>query len=47
MEKIVDGYLDENSKKTSQPKNINLQLKEHQLTMLKQIEDIENETETK
>ena len=45
MEKVIEGYLDKNSKKTNQPVNISLQLKDHQLTMLKQIEDIENETE--
>ena len=43
IENIIEGYLDENSKKTKQPENIKLNLKEHQLTLLKRIEEIENQ----
>ena len=43
IENIIEGYLHENSKKTKQPENIKLNLKEHQLTLLRRIEEIENQ----
>ena len=43
IENIIEGYLNENDEKSKQPDKIKLELKEHQLTLLKRIEDIENQ----
>ena len=43
FKKIIDGTLDETNNRYSQPENIHLQLRPHQLSMLSAMDRLEEE----